>query len=273
MRKFIPVFVVALAMAAIAACGNNTPNSPNSPNSPNQNSPAAGGRYAPGQTAAAYDYVHGGYVGRAIARTDSEGAFSVELDEAFLPHTLAIVDMESDDWNEDNTVYYVQRNNQVRVAKHIAYNGTNYTGVTVGSALVFVASDDEGNPAGGTDLELQIIRSEARMAEYWESIGNGGFEIFTEFGGDPIPVTTTAYGSVYKRGSTYWNFGLGWQGNIDAMEAAAAEHGVRFTLDEMNRRQDDNLWELADAVTAATLTDFPDYFALIQTASARLKVE
>ncbi len=267
MRKLISVLVVVLAIGAVVACGNNSPS--NSPNNPPANAPTG---YAPEQTAEAYNYVHGGYIGRAVVTTDSDGALSVELDEAFLPHTLAIVDMESDEWNEDNTVYYVQRNNQVRVAKYVAYNGTNYTGVTVGSALSYVASDDEGNPAGGTDLELQIIRNEARMAEYWQHVGNGRFEVFTEFGGTPTPVTTTSYGSVYKRGSTYWDFGLGWQGNIDAVEEAAVEHGVRFTLDEMNRN-DDDLWELADAVTAATLTDFPDYFALIQTASARLKVE
>ena len=34
--------------------------------------------------------------------TDDAGEISATLDEAFMPHTLAIVDMDSDDWNEDN---------------------------------------------------------------------------------------------------------------------------------------------------------------------------
>ena len=263
MRKFIPVLVVVLAIGTIMACGNNSPNNPPA---------AAPTGYVPGQTAMAYNYVHGGYVGRAIVTTDNDGAVSVELDEVFLPHTLAIVDINSADWNEDNTVYYVQRNNQVRVAKHIAYNGNPYTGVTAGGSVTYVASDDQGNPVGGTDLELIIIRNEASMAAYWDHVGNGRFEIFTEFGGTPRSVTTTSYGSVYKRGSTYWNTGIGWQGNIDAVEAAAAQHGVRFSLNEISRNRD-NRWQLADAVTSATLSDFPDYFGLIQTASARLKMQ
>ena len=260
MRTLMIALLVALTFGFLAGCGNDAE--------------AAATGYVPGQTVEAYNYVHGGYIGQAVVTTNSDGSLQATLDEAFLPHTLAIVDLEENEWNENNTVFYVQRGNQIRVAKHIAYNGTNYTGVTVGAgALSYVAADDQGNPVGGKDLELIILRSEANMRAYWQNIGEGKFEIFTEFGGTPIPVTTTSYGSVYKRGSTYWNFGLGWQGNIDAVEEAAQEHGVAFSLDEMNRRADDNLWELADAVTAATLTDFPDYFGVIQMAAARLKTQ
>lgn len=259
MRKLIPILIAALVLITFAGCDRQDA------------APAATG-YVPGQTVEAYNYVHGGYVGRAVVTTNSDGSMTAELDEAFLPHTLAIVDMDAAEWNENNTAYYVQRNRQVRVAKYIRYNGTNYTGVTVGSALSYVASDDQGNPVGGTDLEMIIIRNEANMATYWSNIGDGKFEIMTEFGGTPIPVTTTSYGSVYKRGSTYWvvDGALGWPGNIEAVEQAAVEHGLSYGIDEMVRGEE-NLWRLADAVTGATLSDFPDYFALIQTASARLK--
>ena len=255
MRTLITVLVASLALVALVGCGGDA-------------EPPTG--YVPGQTAEAYAYVHGGYVGQAVVTTTDDGGFEVTIDEAFLPHTLAIVDMESGDWNEDNTVFYVQRGNEVRVAKWIAYAGTNYTGVTVGTAVAYVESDEQGNAAGGTILEKSIIRNEANMAAWYDTIADGGFVTFTEFGGQGSPVTTTSYGSLFKRGSSYWTNGLTWQGNMDAIEEAAEENGVAFTLDEMVR---DGEWELADATTGATASDFKDYFALVQMAVARLEMQ
>ena len=260
MRNVLVSAIAVLALVALVGCGGGDP-------------PAAPTGFAPNQTTEAYAYVHGGYVGQAVVTTDANGAITATLDEAFLPHTLAVVDMDAAEWTEDNTAYYVSRGNQVRVATWVVYNGTTYTGVTVGSGLSYVAAGDDGSAAGGADLEMTIIRNEANMKAYFEGVQNGAFQTLTQFGGNPTPVTTTRFNSVVKRGSNYWPQGLGWQGNIDAVEAAAAQYGISFGLNEMNRRSDNNRWELADAVTGATLSDFPDYFALIQLAAARLKMQ
>ena len=258
-RTLLSAFII-LAAVALVGCGGGTP-------------AAAPTGFAPNQTAEAYAYVHGGYVGQAVATTNADGALSVQIDEAFLPHTLAIVDINAPEWNENNTVYYVSRGNQIRVAKWVAFRDARYTGVTVGSGLSYVSSDSDGSPSGGTDLAMFIIRNEANMGAWFSGVQNGEFRVFTEFGGTPIPVTTTSYGKVTKRGSTYWTQGIGWAGNMEAIGAAAVEHGVAFGLNEMTRRSDDNRWQLADAVTAATASDFKDYFALIQLATARLKLQ
>ena len=236
----------------------------------------AGSAFAPNQTADAYIYIHGGYVGIVTARTDAQGAVSVEFDEAFLPHTLAAVDMEADEWNEDNTAWYIVRGGQNYVAKYVEYNGTTYVGTTVGESVTYVAADEDGEPAGGQDLELLILRGQDSMAQYVDSIQNGGFGIMTEFGGAVEPVTTTSYGQVTKRGSEYWNFGLGWQGNIDAMEEFIAENGWDYNLDNMSRAAEEDedgnqYWSVADAVTGATLTDFKDYFINAQMAIGQLE--
>lgn len=257
MRTVGSILIAALATIALVSCGSDV---------------AAPTGYAPGQTVEAYAYTHGGYVGQAVVTTDDAGSIDVTLDEAFLPHSLAIVDIESDQWNEDNTASYVQRGDTVYVARYIAYDGTNYTGTTVGTSLVYVASDEQGNAAGNTELEKAILRNESTMANWYDVIEAGGFQIFTEFGGEPIPVTTTEYGSVTKRGSEYWNFGIGWTGNIEAIEEAAQQFGVSYSLDELERGSD-NFWSVADATTGATASDFPDYFALIQQAVARLAVQ
>ncbi len=233
---------------------------------------AAPGGYAPGQTVEAYAYVHGGYVGRAEIKTDEAGSLDIVINEAFLPHTLAIVDMEADEWNEDNTVFYEVRGNVVRVAKYISYAGKNYTGVTVGNALAYVESDNAGQAVGNTILEKEIIRNEANMADWFSNIANEQFVIYTEFDGTGTPVTTTAYGSLFKRDSSYWNFGIGWQGNVDAIAEAAAQYGTGFSMDEISKRGDSR-WVLADAVTSATASDFKDYFGLIQKAVGKLKMQ
>ncbi|MFW6364150.1 MAG: hypothetical protein ACOC0D_09920 [Spirochaeta sp.] len=257
MKKLGFFLMITIVAAALIGCGGTD---------------TASNGYAPDQTVEAYAYVHGGYVGQAVVTTNDEGAIDVTLDEAFLPHTLAVVDMESDEWDEDNTVYYVSRGNEVRVAKYIAYDGTNYTGVTVGGALAYVESGDDGEPAGASILEKSIIRNEDTMKAYFEDIDDGAFQIFTEFGGDPQTVDTTRYGSLYKRGSEYWNSGdLGWSGNMEAIQEAAEENGTGYGLDEMVRRGD-NRWALTDAVTSATASDFKDYFGLIQQAVGRLKM-
>lgn len=257
MRTFISIFIAVLAIVALAGCGEE---------------PVAPTGYAPNQTSEAYAYVHGGYVGQAVVTTDAEGNISAELDEAFLPHTLAGVDMESEDWTEENTVSFIQRGDEVRVAKFVSYDGTNYVGTTVGGAMIYVEADENGEPTGGQDLEQIIIRNQGTMAAYFENILDGGLAIYTEFGGDPMVVETTSYGSLTKDGSSYWNFGIGWQGNVDAVEEAAVEYGTGFKLDEISRG-DDNFWQLADATTGATLSDFPDYFNLIQNAVGRLEME
>lgn len=257
MRTLTIVLAVTAAILLLASCGNDA---------------EAPTGFVPDQSVEAYAYVHGGYVGQAVATTDDEGNFDVTLDEAFLPHTLAIVDMESDEWTEDNTVFYVQRGNEVRVAKWISYAGTNYTGVTVGSALAYVESDEDGDPSGAAILEKSILRNEDSMAAWWDNIADGEFQVYTEFGGSGSVVTTTSYGSLYKRGSNYWTNGLTWQGNMDAIEEAAEEYGIAYALDEM-ARNNDNEWELADATTGATASDFKDYFSLVQLAVARLEMQ
>src|SRR6056297_1465423 len=181
MRRLILLLVAALVSLALIGCGGEEPVAPTG--------------YAPSQSVVAYNYVHGGYVGRVEATTDAEGNPSFNLDEAFLPHTLAIVDIESGDWSEDNTASYVVRGNTVNVAKYVSYNDTNYVGETVGTALIYVEADEDGNPAGGKDLELTILRNEANMETWWTSIADGGFAIYSEFGGNAMPVTTTSYGS------------------------------------------------------------------------------
>lgn len=272
MRKIMLVTLAVLVGMALISCGNDNGGSDNGGD-------GASVGYVPNQTAVAYAYTHGGYVGMATVEVDGDGNLDVEIDEAFLPHTLAIVDMESGDWTEDNTVYYVQRGEQARVARWVSYDGTNYVGVNAGGAMVYVEAAEDGSPRvdpgesrwSAQDLEQIILQNQSTMAAWYENIADGGFAVMTAADASPTPVTTTSYGSLTKEGSEYWNFGIGWQGNIDAIEETIEENGGAFKLDEMVRT-DEGTWELADATTSATASDLPDYVNVVQTALGRLEI-
>jgi len=235
------------------------------------------GPYLPDQRAEAYAYTHGGYVGKAVVTVGSDGSLSVDVDEAFLPHTLALVDIESEEWSGTNTVSYMSRGDEYYVAKYVQYNDKVYAGVPTGTGFSYVEADENGNPAGNADLEKAILRNHDTMRAYYALIGAGKFAVLPAFGGEALAVTTTSYGGLTKKNATgYWDFGQTWLGNIEAMEAFIEENGGQYSLTEMVRAAEENsdglkLWSVADTVTAATNSDFKDYFDLVQSALGRLK--
>lgn len=235
--------------------------------------------YVPGQTAEAYMYTHGGYVGKATVEVLSDGSLDIEIDEAFLPHWLAIVNLESDEWSDANTTSYGLRGKTYNVAKHIEYDGTVYVGTTVGTSLTYVKAGDSGEPVGGKDLELLIIKNQDTMAAYFKNLKSGGLKVLTGFKGEAKSVTETVYGDVFKDSSPkYWTTGQTWKGNINAIEEFIEQYGSAFQHSEIKRAKEKNkdglkFWSVVDAVTGATNIDFKDYFAMVQLAIAQLKMQ
>ena len=269
MKRIILLLVVVVVSVLLAACGSG--------GSDAGDQGETSGPYLPNQRAEAYAYTHGGYVGKAVVTVGADGSLSVDIDEAFLPHTLALVDIESDDWSEANTVSYMSHGSANHVAKYVQYNDTVYVGIPTGATLSYVEADENGKPAGDVDLEKAILRNYDTMRAYHALIGAGRFGVLTGFGGEVIPVTSTSYGGVTKKNAPgYWNTGQTWIGNIEAMEAFIEENGGQYSLTEMVRAKEESsdglmFWSVADTVTAATNSDFKDYFDLVQAALGRLK--
>ena len=269
MKRIVLLLFVVVVSVLLAACGSG--------GSDSSDQGEVSGPYLPDQRAEAYAYTHGGYVGKAVVTVGTDGSLSVDIDEAFLPHTLALVDIESDDWSEANTVSYMSHGNEYHVAKYVQYNDKVYAGIPTGNTLSYVEADENGNPAGDVDLEKAILRNHDTMRAYYALIGAGRFGVLPEFGGAVIPVTTTSYGGLTKKDSPgYWNSGQTWIGNIETTEAFIEENGGQFSLTEMVRAAEENadglqLWSVADTVTGATNSDFKDYFSLVQNALGRLK--
>jgi len=269
MKRIVLLLFVVLLPLLLAACGSGE--------STSSEQAEASGPYLPNQRVEAYAYTHGGYVGRAEVIVGADGALSVDIDEAFLPHTLALVDIESSDWSEANTVAYMSRGNEYHVAKYVQYNNKVYAGVPTGSGFSYVEADENGNPSGNLDLEKAILRNHDTMRAYYALVRSGGFAVLPSFGAEAVPVTTTSYGGVTKKNAPgYWNSGQTWIGNIEAMETFIEENGGQYSLTDMVQASEENadglkFWSVADSVTAATNSDFKDYFSLVQNALGRLK--
>ena len=269
MKKNMLLLFVILLPLLLAACGSGETDS--------GEQGEVSGPYLPNQRVEAYAYTHGGYVGRAEVSVGADGAVSVDIDEAFLPHTIALVDIESDVWSKANTVAYMSRGDEYYVAKYVQYNEKVYIGVPTGSGFSYVEADENGNAAGNLDLEKAILRNHDTMRAYYALIRAGGFAVLPSFDAEAVPVTTTSYGGLTKKDAPgYWNSGQTWIGNIEAMESFIEENGGQYSLTEMVRASEENadglkLWSVADTVTAATNSDFKDYFSLVQNALGRLK--
>lgn len=267
-KSFIAVLLIA--SLAIMSCGGQKEE---------MNDSAVAGPYVPGQSETAYGFTHGDYIGMAKVMTTDEGFLTVSFDEAFLPVTLATVSLDDPMWNEDNTVMYVGHG-PAYAARYVEYNGKVYVGVPVGTTFTYVEADDKGNASGNLELDLAILRNQASMAAYFALIQSGSFKLYTKFGGEAIPVTTTTYGGLTKKNSPgYWGGAdrkTTWASNMKAIEDFIAKNGLQFNEAEMVKATTENAdglktWSVADAVSGATNTDFKDYFALAQHAAGKLK--
>lgn len=233
------------------------------------------------QTVEAYGYTHGGYVGQVVIVV-TDGELDVQINEAFLPHTLAAVTLSTPEapteWDETNTLTIGFNT----YALYIDYNGTVYKALqTEAGLLVYSETDETGTLLTGRrdikNLEMHIIRDDATMKTYYDALNNGGLKLLKTLDDtDPIIISENQF----KEGNpNYWPAGgdrLGWQANIDATEAFLEEHGAAYdTLDFTTvpttiNDVEDNYWQIVDVVAGATNSDFPDYFQLAQAAFGQL---
>ena len=236
------------------------------------------------QAVEAYGFTHGGYVGQ-VTIVVTNGVVDVEIDEAFMPHTLSAVTLTTDeattDWNDTNTLTIGTKS----YALFIMYNNEVFKALeTEAGLLVYSIVDETGALKTGSrdnkNLEMTIIKNESNMKAYYDALNNGGLKLLKSFG-DTSPLVITE--GQFKEGNpNYWQAGgdkLGWQANIDALEAFLEEYGAAFdtlaftkVTTTVNGIEDD-YWQVVDTIAGATNSDFQDYFQLAQSAFGQLETE
>lgn len=236
------------------------------------------------QTVEAYGYTHSGYVGQVVIVV-TDGVVDVEINEAFLPHTLAAVTLSTTEaptvWDETNTLTIGTSS----FALYIMYNGDVFKALaTEAGLLVYSIVDETGALKTGRrdikNLEMSIIKDDSTMKAYYDALNGGEFKLLKSFG-DTSPIVVDEY--QFKDGNpNYWQAGgdkLGWQANIDALEAFLEEFGAAYDTLEFTQVTatvngvEDSYWQVVDSIAGATNSDFPDYFQLAQAAFGQLKTE
>lgn len=238
----------------------------------------------PDQTVEAYGFTHGGYVGQ-VTIVVTDGELDVEINEAFLLHTLAEVTLSTDtdptEWDETNTLTIGSNS----YALYIMYNGDMYKALQTDAGLLVYSAVDETDTllTGRWDiknLEMAIIRNDASMKAYYDALNAGELKLMTAIDDtDPIVLTD----GLFKDGNpNYWpafEGSLGWQANIDALETFLEENGAAFDTLEFTQVEttvngvEDTYWQVVDSIAGATNSDFQDYFQLAQAAFGQLETE
>ncbi len=236
------------------------------------------------QSVESYGYTHGGYVGQ-VTIVVTNGVVDVEINEAFLPHTLAEVTLSTVDavtvWDETNTLTIGTKS----FALNIMYNDNVYKAlVTEAGLLVYSVVDETGALKTGRrdvkNLEMDIIKNEATMKAYYDALNNGGFKLLKSLD-DTTPVVVSE-GQFKEANPNYWQASegkLGWQANIDALEAFLEEFGAAYdtlaftTVLTTVNGVEDNYWQVVDTIAGATNSDFQDYFQLAQAGFGQLETE
>ncbi len=245
MKKLLVLFLVAVSVLGLAACG-----------------PTKEFGYG-----IAYARVHGGhYVGVAEVVVDKDNkVVKVDFEEYYLPYNAAQVGTVG---NNPELV----ENADVLVAGDPETAATKlYAKYFKVKSLLFSASyvnNEIKYTANGIEIN-DWVDSEENAIAYVDAIENGEVFIATSAGakhGTLVPSGVAFYGFA-KSATGYWPVSatrlLGWGGNMRAMELALI--GTDFS-GEASRGETDTYWSIGDAVTGATLTDFPDYYNLAKAA-------
>ena len=236
------------------------------------------------QSVEAYGFTHGGYVGQ-VTIVVTDGVLDVEINEAFLPHSLTTVTLSTEeaatDWNETNTLTIGSKS----YALYITYLDDVYMALETEAGLVVYSILDEAGAlkTGGRDiknLEMHIIKNDGNMKAYYDALTGGELKLMLSFE-DTAPTAVTE--GQFKDGNpNYWQAGgdkLGWQANIDALEMFLEENGAAYDTLAFTKTTvttdgvEENYWTVMDTVTGATNSDFQDYFQLAQTAFGQLVTE
>lgn len=231
-------------------------------------------------TATSIGIVHKKYIGEVLTITDGAGGLKkIQFDEIFTP----------DDWKGAKLADVT---NGVATTYSPNKHVFNYLKVGDKAFKLVVSADgatvkyEEINNGAIKDLQVYVLENDANIKWYYDcavnyqcatlKVDNSAATdkvLFTDGTDKLVQNAKASYSGVFslrKRYSSYWDIssgsvstGLGWRGNIEAMENYLYTYG--FDYDETQATKDGSFFVLNGIKTGATLTDFKDYMKLAKT--------
>jgi hypothetical protein len=214
-----------------------------------------------------YGLTHGHYVGVVELTTENDTITTISFDEYYLPYNWAKVSAEQRNQYPDDTVTRTWKRSPA-AANSVIDHYAKY--VTIGDKLftasILGESPNETIVYSSTnipDFETWVA-TELNAIWYVEQVEADAFFLATSTGIEHpnlVRVDANSNVAMTKSASGYWSSGLGWAGNMDALETLLI--GTKLTLDPIDFEiNEDGYWASGDVVTGATLTDFADYIAV-----------
>lgn len=212
-------------------------------------------------TATGYGITHKSYVGVITLTVKDNKVVSGQVDEYYLPYTVAVVQV-ADTANVPADVVVGDSHGVKYFAKYFSVNGT-----------LFTATDNpEGLPvyeANGTSL-LDWVADEANAQAYVEGVLAGTVYVADETGAKnavyPTPnPDNNGVNEWTKSGTNYGGDNWNWAEQV----VAFADALVGTAVDGTPVQGEDKFWVVDDVKTGATMIDFEQYYAVAQRAFAK----
>ena len=207
-----------------------------------------------------YGLTHGHYVGIVELTTENDTITSITFEEYFLPYNWAKVSESDFTTYASDTLSVTGTRGTSYYAKYVAIGDKLFTGTVLGEGS---AQSIRYGATNIPDLETWVA-TEANAIWYVEQVNADAFFLATAEGTEHpnlVRVDANSNVAMTKSASGYWSSGLGWAGNMDALEELLV--GTKLNIDPTDfEKNGDGYWSSGDLVTGATLTDFADYIAV-----------
>jgi hypothetical protein len=218
------------------------------------------------KTGIAYGLVHGHYVGVAEMTTENDVVTEVSFEEYFLPYNWAKV-TAAEGTAGTVAVKTTSRTGALVTTVFGQYLkiGTRVFTIEVSGAVgsqTFKYTSD-----GIADIDAWVA-TEANALWYVQRIQANDYG-FVSAATNGTALTfeladASAKVAMTKSASGYWavTSGLGWSGNMAAIETLLVGTSMDFTAESFTKDATTNFWGNGTLTSGATLTDFKDYINL-----------
>lgn len=264
------VWSLVLASVVLVGCSEISSSVSQSSSSSASSSPSVANLIEVGT---GYGLAHDHYVGMAIVETLNGVVTDITLDEYYLPYNWGKVALTDFQAYPDDVISVVGSRSTSYYSKYVMIGDKLFTATSVVSGTASIVNYEA---TGIPNLDAWIA-TEANAIWYVEQVEDEAFFLATSTGIEhPNLVRTDALSNsgMTKSTTAYWVQSVtvirGWTGNMQAIIDAFIGTRLDFTITSTDKTvatdTEPSYWIVDGETTGATLTDFLDYYALLQRA-------